>query len=477
MNAMSVLDAAMIAGDSLFHPINIGAVLILAPPRSTGELFADQLYRQALISPASVDQRLRRVPHRSWRTAGLWVWRDEHALDLRHHLVRRTLPAGSGRAELWRLVGKLHAERLDRSRPMWTAYLIDGLADDRLAFYVKVHHIMVDGVAGLRMISDGLSPDPDRRNMSPFYAAQHSRPAQPTVDSGSDLIAPLRRLAGVAGSSATLLERIVEGQARAVLATIAGRTTIAAVGAPFTRFNRRLGPKRSVVAGSWAKSRIRAVQRATDTTAHDVATAVIGGVLRSWLTDHGGLPRQSLVAFCPITVRSHDATSDDAGNNFGAWLCPIGTDVADPVQRLRRVHRSMREGKRYVARYGSVASLSLLAPSIASTIFQAVAPAGPRVRIGYNLPVSSVPGPSDEMYWNGAHVEEIYPVSAIFDGQTLNVTVCSYADRISIGYVADGDVMPDVETLVPLTERCLSELESAITTCPSSETGLPQRRR
>lgn len=462
MNGMSVLDAAMITGDSLFHPINIGAVLILAPPEDAGERFADQLYRQALTHTGAVDHRLRRVPHRSPRTGGMWVWRDEHDLDLEQHLARRTLPAGSGRDELWRLIGELHAERLDRSRPLWTAVLIDGLADGRIAFYAKVHHTIVDGVAGLRMISDGLSPDPDRRGMSPFYAAQHSRTAQPTADSGSDLIAPLRRLAGAAASGVTMLEHLVESPARAVLATLTGRTTIPAVGAPFTPFNRRLGPKRGVVAGSWAKSRIRAVQQATGTTANDVTTAVVGGVLRSWLTDHGCLPGQSLVAFCPITVRAPNAPSDDSGNRFGAWLCPIGTDVADPVQRLRRVHRSMSEGKRYVARYGSGASLSLLAPSIASTIFQAVAPVSPRIRTGYNLPISSVPGPRDEMYWNGAHVEEIYPVSTVFDGQTLNVTLCSYADRIGIGYVGDGEVMPDIATLVPRTERCLRELESAV---------------
>ncbi|HTM84408.1 MAG TPA: WS/DGAT domain-containing protein, partial [Mycobacterium sp.] len=276
------------------------------------------------------------------------------------------------------------------------------------------------------------------------------------------LFAPVRWLTGAVGSGAALLHNIVGGNMRGVLATLRGQTTVPAVGAPFTPFNRRLGPNRVVAAASWDKSRIRAIQGATGTTGHDVITAVIGGVLRSWLAEHDTLPRSSLVAICPITVRTHDTVADDGGNQFGAWLCPIGTDQADPGQRLRRVHGSMREGKRHVARYGSGASLSLLAPSITSTILQALAPVVPRLRTGYNVPISSVPGPRDEMYWNGAHVEEIYPVSTVFDGQTLNVTVCSYADRVSIGYVGDGDVIPDIETLVPRTERSLSELESAV---------------
>lgn len=473
MDRMSALDAAMITGESLFHPINIGAVLILAPPENGGERFADRLYQEALTVTARVDHRLRRVPDRGLRTGGMWVWRDEHAVDLERHLGRRTLPAGSSRAELWRLIGELHAERFDRSRPLWSAYLIDGLPDGRLAFYVKVHHTVVDGVAGLRMIGDSMTADPNQRNMPPFYAEQHTETAEEAGHSGLGLFAPLRLLAPVR-STATLLQHIAGGQVRGALATLSGRTTVPAIGAPFTPFNRRLGAKRSVVAGSWAKSRIRAVQQATGTTAHDVVTTVVGGVLRSWLAQHESLPGPSLVAFCPITVRLTESGSDDTGNRFGAWLCPIGTNLADPAQRLRLVHRSMREGKRYVARYGPGATLLLLTPSIASTILQAVLPVGPRVRTGYNLPVSSVPGPRNEMYWNGAHVEEVYPVSAIFDGQTLNATVCSYADRIGIGYVADSDVMPDIATLVGRTERCLSELESAVG-AGLSLAGLPLR--
>ncbi|BBZ25584.1 wax ester/triacylglycerol synthase family O-acyltransferase [Mycolicibacter hiberniae] len=460
MNGMRLLDAAMITGDALLHPINIGAVMILAPPRNSGEHFADRLYHQTLAQPVVVDRLFRRVPHRSPGTGGLWVWREERDLDVGRHLTRRTLPDGSGSAELWQLIGTLHAQRLDRSRPMWAAFLIDGLADGRLAFYVKAQHVMVDGVAGMRLIGSALSTDPDRRAMPPFYAERDHPPA--TAGARWDLSAPLRRLAGLAGSGITALARIPESQACAALAMVTGRATVPAVGAPFTPFNTRLGPHRGVIAASWAKSRIRAVQEITGTTAHDVATAVVGGALRDWLSDHGDLPRRSLVAFCPISVRAHDPANNGAGNRFGAWLCPMGTDLADPLKRLRRVHRSMVGGKRYVARYGSAGSLSLAAPSIASTIVQALVPAGPRISTGYNLPMSSVPGPGAEMYWNGAHVEEIYPVSAVFDGQTLNVTVCSYADRIGIGYVADSDVMPDIATMVSRTGRALSELESAV---------------
>lgn len=470
MGAMSLLDAAMITGDALFHPINIGAVLILAPPGNSGKRFADRLYRDALTSPAVVDPRLRRSPRRGLRTGGWWAWHDEAAVDLEQHLHRRTLPVGGDRDDLWRLVGIVHSEPLDRSRPLWTAYLIDGLPADRIAFYVKAHHTIVDGVAGLRMIADGLTTDPRQRHMPPFYAVRGQAAGSPG-HSGSGLLEPVRWAAGAAGVSAMLWGNVIAGQLRGAVAMLRGHTSLPAIGAPFTPFNRRLGKRCSVAAGSWPKARLRAVQQVTGTRAHDVVTAVIGGVLRSWLIERGELPGASLVALCPITVRRPEAPSEAAGNRFGAWLCPLGTDVTDPVQRLMRVHHSMREGKRHVAQYGSGASLSLLAPSIVSTILQAVTPVWPRWRTGYNVPVSSVPGPVDEMYWNGAHVEELYPVSAVFDGQTLNITTCSYADRVGIGFVADADVMPDIGALVASTEQCLCELEFAVGANVSADVG------
>jgi diacylglycerol O-acyltransferase / wax synthase len=206
------------------------------------------------------------------------------------------------------------------------------------------------------------------------------------------------------------------------------------------------------------------VQHAAGVTGNDVVTAVVAGVVRRWLLDRGELPAQSLVAICPITVRDReqDAANDRHGNMFGLWLCPLGTNVDDPVARLDLIHRSMSEGKQWVAKRGSAASLLTTAGSIAAATIAPLLPFTPKIRTGYNLPISHVPGPQAEMYWNGAHIEEIYPVSTVYDGQALNVTTCSYADRVGFGYAAGREVVPDIDTLIPLTEQCLTELESAV---------------
>jgi diacylglycerol O-acyltransferase len=465
MDRMDPLDAAMITMDSLSHPLHVAAVLILSPPDDAGPGYVDELYRETLAVKDPIDQRLRRYPHRGLDTGGIWVWRDADNLDISHHFKRTTLPPGAGRDGFWQLISELYPERLDPSRPMWMLYLIDGLDDGRFAFYVKVHHAVMDGVAGFQMITDALSTDPTRRFMPPLYAAQHDEPTARATSGRGRLPNPftmLRSLLGAATSSAALVEKVVTGRVSNLVAGMTTDTIMPPLGAPYTRFNGRTGLERAVAAGSWSKNRIRAVQELAAVTGNDVVVAVIAGVLRSWLLDHGELPGQSLVALCPITVRGHQHGPDDGhGNMFGVWLCPLGTDLEDPAERLDLIHRSMAEGKQQVASRGSAASLLLMLPS-QLTLLLPLVPFAPKVRTGYNIPISNVPGPRTEMYWNGAHVEEIYPLSMVHDGMALTVTVCAYADRISFGYLASRDVMPDIGAVIGFTERSLSELETAV---------------
>lgn len=289
MNPLDAFDAAMMTGEVISNPMHIGAVLILSPPADAGPEYLNQVYSAATAS-GPIDPRLRRYPHCGLDTAGVWVWREVDAVDVQQHCERRTVSSDWG--GFWRLIGELDAVRLARSRPMWMSYLIDGLEDDRFAFYIKVHHTVIDGVAGLRMIADALSDDPLRRGMAPFYAdrrgsAKGSAPSRGLVPR---LVAPIRSGVNQAASGIGLVERLVTGELATVMDTLIGHTTVLPFGAPYTRFNGRLGPERAVCAGSWAKKRIRAIQEAADVTANDVITAIVAGVLRQWLRDRGELP-------------------------------------------------------------------------------------------------------------------------------------------------------------------------------------------
>lgn len=462
MLPLDPLAVAMITADTLSSPMHTGAVLVLSQPAGADPGYVDAIHARAISGNESIDPRLRRFPHRGRDTAGIWCWREADSLDLGHHCERRTASSGG----LWPLIGELAAERLDPTRPLWKSYLIDGFEAGRFAFYIKVHHATIDGVAGMRMITHALSPEPESRSMPQFYADQRRDVAGPAPGAGSaaHVTSPARWLVRTAARGVGLLERVLTAEVSALADSLVGNTAAVPFGAPYTRFNGGLGTQRTVCAGSWARERIRAVQRAAGVTANDVVTAVIAGVLRTWLAARDELPRRSLVAICPITVRPHIETTpnDLQGNMFGLWLCPLGTDVRNPVERLHVIHRSMSAGKRWVADQGPAASLLTTSGSVAATVGCAALPFGPKTRTGYNVPVSHVPGPTAEMYFNGAHVDEIYPVSTVYDGQALNVTTCSYADRIGFGYVAGADVVPDIQAFLPLTEKSLAELERGV---------------
>ena len=261
---------------------------------------------------------------------------------------------------------------------MWMFYLIDGLENGRFALYIKVHHTLIDGVAGLQMIAERLSRDPSRRSMPPFYAAADG---ERTGDSRRLHLSlnPLRQIHGLVGAAMSIL---VLGATR----------PMAPFGAPYTNFNGRLGDERAVIAGSWSKDRIRAVQKTAGVSGNDVITAVVGGVLRAWLLDHGELPHQTLVGICPITARDREHQANiPRGNMLGMWLRPLGTNLDDPAARLELIHRSMAEGKHRLTAHGPGPSLLSIAPSIASTVLLPMVPFAPRLRSGYKCRYPTCP--------------------------------------------------------------------------------------
>ncbi len=170
------------------------------------------------------------------------------------------------------------------------------------------------------------------------------------------------------------------------------------------------------------------MQRAAAVTANDVVTAMVAGGMRAWLSTHDELPERSLVAICPVAVS--DAGSEGGGqlrNAFGTALCVL-----------------------------------VAFPSILPTILLPMLPVDLRLSPGYNLPISNVPGPRSDLYWNGAHLDAMYPASIVYDGMALNVTVCSYADQVGFGFLGGGGAVPDLESLAPLTTQALEELERAV---------------
>lgn len=479
MHALETMDSLMLAGERVGSAMHVGIVLIFTPPLGADPgRFVDGLYEESLIGAHEVDPRLRRHPYRGADTRNVWVWRELPEIDLRKHVLRETLPPGSDLDDLWQLVSELHGERLDMDAPLWTSHLIDGLADGRFALYIKVHHTVIDGVGGLQMIGHSLSPDPERRSMPPFYAdrSAHRGADRDAASTGSTaarrpwLTRPfgaVRAIADAAAAGLDLTRRVATAELANILGSLVTDAVVPPFAAPHTRFNSKLGPRRTAIGTTLDRNRIRVVQDAAGVTANDVIIALVAGVMREWLLDRDELPDETLVAMCPVSVRHEDLAhpGDDgqySGNHFGLGLCPLGTDITDPAERLALIHGAMNNIKRQVADKGPNAMLAVMGPAIGSTVVFPLLPFGSLLPPSCNMAISSVPGPHEELYFNGAHLDEIYPVSSIFDGMGFNVTVCTYVDRVGVGYVTEAILMRNIAELIPLTERAFIELEVAL---------------
>ena len=467
---LETMDSLMLAGEKFGSAMHFGIVMILTPPPDIDPGgYIDQLYHDGLLTDRDVDPRLRRRPHRGADTGGVWVWRDVEKIDIHQHVHRVTLTPGSGPADLWELVSELHGGRLDLSLPLWTSYLIDGLPDGRFALYIKIHHTVIDGVGGLAMIKNSLTRDADLRNMPPFYSDKTlgrrppTKPGKSPDAKRSRIPSPfgaMRAVADAAAAGLDLTKRVATAEIANLIGAMVSDAVVPPFDAPQTRFNAKLGKRRAAAGISLDRERIRAVQDAADVTGNDVVTALIAGALRSWLHERGQLPDRTMVAMCPVSVRDRE-DNGGTGNKFGLGLCPLGTDIADPADRLSFIHLAMKNIKKQVTLNGSDAMLAVMGPAIGSTVVLPLLPFSTLLPPSCNMAISNVPGPRDEMYYNGAHLDEMYPVSSVYDGMGLNVTVCSYAGKIGFGYVTDAEVMPRIAELLPLTEQALAELETA----------------
>ncbi|MGV9714216.1 wax ester/triacylglycerol synthase family O-acyltransferase [Gordonia sp. NPDC003424] len=464
---MDPLDAAMTTGEVLTNTLHVAALMIFTPPADAGPGFVDDLYREGLRYD-EVDPRLTRYPHIGADTLGMWTWRQAE-VDPADHVERLQLPPDSDDDALWPFIADLHEKAMPRNRPQWQAYLIDGLTGGRFAFYIKVHHTLIDGVAGMQMIVDSLSADPDDRDLKPFYApGVHSPLPVPTTSSRfrapaiPNPLTVMRSAAELLKVSTGFARNMIGGQIEELGGLIRGNTTLPMT-APFVRFNGRLGHDRAITGFTFDLARFHAIRTAADVTVNDVLVAVISGTLRQWLADHDELPTRPLVALCPISVRVLDDLGQAAhANAFGLETVSLSTDVDDPAERLSRIHGAMDFAKLQVAHHGAGASMALVAPSIAQSFLTSLLPAFPKPSTGYNIPLSTVRGPSEDLYYNGARLDSLFPISTVFDGLGLNITVYSHGDKVSFGCVAGRDMLPDVESLIPLAERAVVELETAL---------------
>lgn len=469
MGRLPLTDAAWLLIESRERPMHVGGLQLFTRPPDAPVDWLQQVAARAMefSEPRPPFNLVLTNPYGRLGTFAL----EPDDVEIAYHVRHLALPAPGRIRELLSFCSNVHSHTLDRHRPLWELYLIEGIEGDRVAVFTKVHHSLLDGVAAMRQILRAFTLDPDERDVPPPWAMRPdpSR-ADGAVDDGdvaSTTAGRLRRTASAIGAVGGATGAVV-GAGRALVDQYRrsrhDEAEVVPFQAPPTMMNVRLTSARRLVAQDYSLDRIRAVATSTGSTVNDVVLAMCGGALRAYLQTHDGLPAEPLVGFVPVSIRpaaeAQPTDADDRGNALSFAFCNLATHLDDPADRLALVRRSMDAAKARMARM-SRAELTDYAIAVTSPLVlgNLTGLSGRARRPLFNVTISNVPGPRETLYWNGAQLQGIYPASLLQDGYVLNITQTSYRDQMAFGITADRAALPRVQRLIDHLEDELAALE------------------
>lgn len=466
MKKLSIMDSSWFSLETPETPMHVGGMQIYTYPEDAPEDYLQQQIKNML----EINEV--RFPFNVKLKMGLGglsnAWVEDDKLDLDYHVSHLALPKPGKVRDLLVLVSQLHAQLMDRNRPMWETYVIEGLEGNRFVLYTKMHHSLIDGVAGMKLMQASLSEDGTDRDMPAPWAARENdaikkKSARKRIKkngndmrSDGDLMAAITKqlteqfstLQGLTGVGKDIVEKIRNPDFQG---------SVAPYQAPKSIFNQRIGRARRFAAQSYSLSRIKAIGKKRGATLNDVVMAMCGGAIRRYLMEHNALPAEPIIANVPVSIRPADGES--TGNAITTILGNLATHLDDPMERLNVVKKSMNDEKEKLSKMSkSEILIYTILVNMPFTVGQITTLAG-RVKPMYNVVISNVPGPREPLYYNGSELQANYPVSLLFNGQGMNITLTSYQDNIDVGIIACRDTVPSVQRLLDYFEESLAELE------------------
>jgi diacylglycerol O-acyltransferase len=449
---LSPVDASFLHQEKESAHMHVGAVMVFEGPPPSYEEFVEQ-----------VEARMHLVPRYRQKLAfprfemGRPMWVDDPSFNLEYHVRNTALPKPGGMDQLHQLAARIFSQRLDRSKPLWETWLVQGLEDNRCALISKTHHSMVDGVAGVDLASVlfDLSPVPNRLEPEPWTPQPEPSDAELVAEGVKSLV---RRPFSLAGQALHAVQHPNSALHTARESTEAiGEVVWAGLNpAPDVPLNVPIGPHRRLETARASLNDFKTVKRAFGGTVNDVVLAVVSGGLRSWLRSRGvrteGMELRALV---PMSIRS-EAEMDAGGNRIAAMRGPLPVYVEDPVERLRVVRESMAGVKDSKQALGAevIAGLQDFAPP---TLLAQASRLNFSTRL-FNLIVTNVPGPQFPLYLLGRELQELIPVAFLPQNHALAIAAMSYNGSIDFGLLADYDAMPDVAFITSAIGESLDEL-------------------
>ena len=452
--------------------MHIGAVLIFDGPPPAFEDYLGHVRGRLHLVPR-YRQKLATPPLETGRP--LWV--DDPSFNLEYHVRHAALPPPGSEDQLFQLAARIASQQLDRSKPLWESWLVEGLEDDRFALIFKTHHSLVDGVSGVDLATVLFDISP-----TPAPTPSDLEPWQPkTEPSSAELI--LAGVRGAVSATAEILARAIAAATRPATSVGILRDAVEGVGeivwaglnpAPETPLNVEIGPHRRYAVVRHRLEDYKEIKDALGGTVNDVVLTVVSGALARWLRSRGvrteGLEMRALV---PVSVRTPDQRGS-LGNQLAVMRGPLPVYIRDPVARLRFVKEAMdglKESKQAVGA-ATLAAVNNLAPP---TVLAQASRLNFSTRL-FNLIVTNIPGPQLPLYVLGRQLQDLFPVAFLPEHHALAVAIMSYNGRLELGLLGDYDALPDIDVIAEGIEASLQELQQAARAKDRTVAARPARR-
>ena len=453
MKTLSPVDQLFLYLEKRQQPMHVAGLQLFSFPEGAGPKYVSELARSIREYSSPEPPFTQRLTRRF----GQYQWMEDQQFDMDHHFRHEALPKPGRIRELLSLVSAEHSNLLDRERPLWEAHLIEGIRGRQFALYTKVHHSVVDGISAMRMGMRALSPDPEERDLPPVWAYKPKKRGRGLPSNPVDAVSSLARLTTGASRQIATVPALAREIYSVTQKAKDDPNFVSIFQAPDTILNQCITGSRRFAAQSYSLDRLKRLSGAFNCTLNDVVLSMCGHALREYLISQNALPDRPLIAMVPMSLRKDDSAG---GNQIAMILANLGTHICDPANRLRVVQASVREAKKRFSQMSPEEILNFTALSMAPTGLNLLTGLAPKWR-AFNVIISNVPGPREPLYWNGARLEGMYPVSIVLDRIALNMTLTSYRGQIEFGLIACRRTLPSMQRLLDYLEQSIRELEIA----------------
>ena len=430
------------------QPMHVGGLFLFEIPEHAPSTFI-----QDLVSDIRNSKSIPVPPFNNLLNG--FFWDEDEDFDIDHYFRHIALPHPGRIRELLVYISQEHSALIDRAKPLWTCHIIEGIEGNRFAMYFKIHHAMIDGVAGMRLVEKSFSKDPNAKTIIPPWCVEGKRAQRFKETKLGKVKKILNTLKGQVEAAPKVTQELFQTVFKEM-----GKNPdyVSSFQAPSSLFNQRVSSSRRFAAQSFELDRFRNISKALGVTINDVVLAVCSGALRDYLITQDALPKKPLIAMVPASLRDDDS---DMSNRITMILANLGTNKELPEERLEIIRRSVQNSKTRFKRMNSDQILNYSAFVYGLAGLNIASGMMPK-RQAFNVIISNVPGPREPLYWNGAKLDALYPASIVLDGQALNITMTSYLDKLEVGLTGCRKSLPKLQNLLTHLENEIQKFEQLI---------------